>query len=63
MKKTFDMLNLLSTFDESLAILVRHIEQGYPDRAALRAKEMQKVIDRLKSYCMECKEKRLIDEI
>lgn len=51
MKQHYDLGNLLCMFDESLEKIVTHLVKGYPDRALLRTKEMQKVIDKLKKHC------------
>lgn len=48
----YDLRNLLCMFDTSLDKLVKHLEAGYPDRALMRAKEMQRVVEKLKCHCV-----------
>ena len=50
MAKHWDFANLLGAFDESLNILIRHIEGGFPDRALMRAKEMQKAVRKIMAH-------------
>ena len=53
----YDLPNLLCMFDESLAKLIRHLEDGNPEKALMRAKEMRGAIKKLKTFCGWCEEK------
>ena len=48
----YDIGNLLCMFDESLCKLIQHLENGNPDKALIRAREMRGAIGKLKSHCV-----------
>lgn len=50
MKPQYDLGNLLCMFDESLEKLITHLENGHPDRALMRAREMRSAICKLKKH-------------
>jgi hypothetical protein len=58
----FDLPNLILMFAESLDRIVSHLENGYPDRALMRAKETQKAMCRLKKH-LGIEEQELINKL
>ena len=51
--KGWDFLNLLGAFDESLATLIRRLDEGEYEKAKMRAKDMRSVIAKITSHCTE----------
>jgi hypothetical protein len=58
----YDIGNLLCTWEkclidlnDSINRLIVHLENGYPDRALIRAKETKAAIDRMTSYIQKMK--------
>ena len=49
---TFDLGNLLTMFLESTDKIIRHLEEGYPDRALIRAKKTRDALQKLVNHCI-----------
>lgn len=48
----FDLGNLLCMFDESLSKIIKHLEDGYPDRALIRSKKTHTALQKLINHCV-----------
>lgn len=63
--KTCDIANMMGSWDESLGILIRHLERDEPKIALQRAKEMQRFLRKEMGYLdendMEKTERELIE--
>jgi hypothetical protein len=59
----YDLGNLLMMFDESCEKIIRHLEDGYPDRALMRARETRKALRKLMDHCAEHLEKEICKRI
>lgn len=59
----WDLLNLIISFDESIKRLIFHLENGHPEKALNKAKEIDNVLCRVKSHCGEWSEKELLNKI
>jgi hypothetical protein len=42
MSMNFDKANMLTIFDESLSRIIKHLDEGHPEKALIRAQETQK---------------------
>lgn len=56
------MSNLLCNWDMSLLKVIKHLEEGRPDSALIRAKEMHKFLTKMKEHCKTC-DLRIVDDI
>lgn len=65
--RTYDLANMLASFDESFKILIRLLDRGEVNNALIRAKKMQdslhKVMGFLDCYPPKDAEKELIDKL
>jgi hypothetical protein len=61
--KHWDLLNMIIAFDESIKKLIIHLESGHPEKALMKAREIDSVLCRVKSHCGEWSEKELINRI
>lgn len=65
--KTFDVANMMGTWDRSLDILINHLRECHPDIALQRLYEMKQVLHKEMGYLnendMEKIEKELIAKI
>ena len=54
---------MIIAFDESVKRLIFHLENGNPERALAKAREIDSVLCRVKEHCGEWSEKELINRI
>lgn len=48
----YDLGNLLMMFDESCQKIIRHLEDGYPDRALIRARKTHEALQKVIAHCV-----------
>jgi len=47
-----DLGNLLMMFEQSLKKIIVHLEEGYPDRALIRAKKTSDAFEKVLTHCI-----------
>jgi hypothetical protein len=54
---------MIIAFDESVKKLIVHLESGHPEKALLKAREIDSVLCRVKSHCADWSEQELLNKI
>jgi hypothetical protein len=50
--KPWGLGNLLMMFDESIQKIIKHLEDGHPDRALFRAKLIHDAVQKIMNRCV-----------